>query len=414
MTALYPRWQKPRIEQALRTRRVLLLSGARQCGKTTLAKELVSKDRLYRTLDDLTLLEAAQSDPQGFVKHHGHMLIIDEVQHVPALLRAIKKVVDDDNRPGQYLLTGSANIQSLPGVTESLAGRMSRIRLRALTQGEMRGKDPQFLTHAFNQSFEAALSENDDRDDRDAILEMALRGGFPEAVRSEEKTRRKWHQDYIASLLERDLKDIANIKRQDAMRELIRILAAWSGKFMDISAIASGLAIQRPTVESYINALEALYLVERVPPWTRTDYDRVGKQSKLFLTDCGAMSALLGFRMDTLRFNVDRVGKLMETFIFNELAAHIDASETTYELFHYRDREQREIDFLIERDDGNLLGVEVKAGSVVGKDDFKHLRWFKHNLAKEQPFIGIILYSGEHIGSFGDGLWAIPATILWS
>ncbi len=410
MTELYPRWQKTTIKKMMSERRVLLLSGPRQSGKTTLARELESDQTEYRTLDDGTLREAAETDPQGFVKRSTNTLIIDEVQRIPSLLPAIKKAVDEDTRPGQYLLTGSANIQSLPTVKESLAGRIAKIRLRPLTQGEMKKKSPGFIGSAFKQSF----SRSHIHYDRDALLEIAFRGGFPEPMKLEARGRKRWHTDYIDALLERDLKDITKIHRKNAMRELVNVLAAWSGKFMDLSAIGSGLSIRRPTIESYINALETLYLVERVYPWTKTDYARVGKQSKLFMADSGLMTSLLKWKMDQVRLNPDRSGKLIETFAFNEIMAQVDAGDGRYELFHYRDREKREIDFLIEREDNVLLGIEIKAGSAINKNDFRHMQWFRNNLTKSQTFIGVILYTGEFPASFGNNFWAVPFDLLWS
>lgn len=414
MTSFYPRWQKGMITQAMQTRRVLLLSGPRQCGKTTLAKQLISSSTEYRTLDNLILRELAESDPQGFVKHNKKTLIIDEIQRVPALLTAIKMVVDQDPRPGQYLLTGSANIQSLPNVQESLAGRIRKLRLRPLTQGELLFTNPTFLDRAFRLDFSTNSTSPSSHVDRQAVLEMSFRGGFPEAVMLGERDRKTWHHDYVNALIERDLADIARINRQDAMQELVKILAAWSGKFMDISAIGSGLSIRRQTLESYINALEALYLVERVRPWLNTDYERVGKQSKLFMTDCGLMASILGWPQNPAKLDSDRSGKLVETFVFNELSAQLDASDQQYQLFHYRDREQHEIDFLVEREDQALLGIEVKAGSAIKTSHFNHLRWFKEKIAKDRTFVGIVLYSGEHAGSMGDNLWAVPLSALFS
>lgn len=410
MPDLYPRWQRKTIETALAERRVLMLAGPRQCGKTTLARDLISSDIEYRTLDDLTLRQAAQNDPHSFVKHSAETLIIDEVQRVPDLLPAIKMTVDEDTRRGQFLLTGSVDIQSLPSVRESLAGRISNVRLRPFTQGELARSEPRFLDLVFRQSFDHGWRVYD----RDDLLEIAFRGGFPEAVELEGRARRRWHTDYIAALLERDLKDIARIHRHDAMRELTRILAAWSGKLVDLSAIGASLSIKRPTLESYVNALETLYMIERIRPWTRTDYERVGKQHKLFMTDCGLMSSLLGWRVDQVRLDPDRSGKVIETLAFNEIATQIESSEAGYELFHYRDREKREIDFVIEREDGALLGIEVKASSTVNERDFRHLTWFRDNLAEAREFVGIILYSGEFAGSFGGGLWAVPFSVLWS
>lgn len=410
MSLFYKRWQQHAIERALQTRRVLLISGARQCGKTTLAKELkTSEDVNYLTLDDPATRRVAESDPRGFVQHYGKTLVIDEVQRVPDLISAIKIKVDEDTRAGQYLLTGSVNLQSSPGVRESLAGRIRKIRLRPLSQGEILETSPDFLDRAFKRDF----GRSGQTYDRNAMIDISFRGGFPEVLPFDDAERKLWHRDYLDALLDHDLRDIANIQRRDAMFELVRVLAAWSGKFMDVSAIGAGLSISRPTVETYINALEALYMVERVSPWTYTDYGRVGNRSKLFMTDSGLMSSVLGWNRDQVRMDADRSEKLVETFMFNEIAALADASYGRYDLFHYRDREKREIDFLVGREDGALLGIEVKAGSAIGRSDFKNLKWFGENISGDREFTGIVLYSGEFAGSMGDGLWAVPFSAIW-
>ncbi|MBL4868918.1 MAG: ATP-binding protein [Pseudomonadales bacterium] len=410
MTNIYPRWQKANIQEAMSTRRVLLLSGARQCGKTTLAKELIDENTEYRTLDDLTLKQAAESDPHGFVKHNKRTLIIDEVQRVPHLLPAIKKAVDEDTRPGQYLLTGSANIQALPGVQESLAGRITKLRLRPLSRGEQYRATPQFIDRVFSNTLETPQTHYD----KDSLIEMACAGGFPEALLLQGRKRRRWHIDYIDAILERDLKDITKIHRLDQMQELVRILAAWSSKFMNSSQIGSSLSLQKQALNAYINALEALYLIERIKPWTHTDYDRVGKQDKLFMADSGLVASLLGWNIDRVRFDTDRSGKLIESFAFNELAALVDASDGLYELRHYRDRQKREIDFLIEREDSAMIGIEIKSGTNLKAEDFKHLKWFGETLAGDRLFTGIILYSGEHIATFGENMLAVPFGALWT
>ena len=314
MTSLIKRWQKKTIQEAIKTRLVLLLSGARQCGKTTLAKQVADKDTLYLTLDDLAMRNLAREDPHGFVKTRDGMLIIDEIQRAPDLLSAIKLVVDINTRPGQFLLTGSANLQSLPTVQESLAGRIRKVRLRTLSQGEIIGASPDFLKHAFNQSF--AKMDNSSPD-RQQLLNLAFRGGYPEILHFNEHECQLWHNDYISALLERDLADITKITQHSAMRELIQILAGWSGNYMDITAMSSKLSIRRPTIESYINALEALYLVERLAPWSKTDYERVGKQSKFYMCDSGIMTSLLRWHRDQIEYDPDRSGKLIETFILD-------------------------------------------------------------------------------------------------
>ena len=410
---IYKRWQEPIVASALKTRRIIVVEGPRQCGKTTLVKHLMSAKTIYYTLDDLALLASAESDAKGFVKHGNELMIIDEVQRMPSLLLAVKQDVDENQKPGRYLLTGSANIQSLPTVKESLAGRIRKIRLRPLAQGEIHKKPPQFISNAFDEKFD--MVPNQSNLDKDSYITIALKGGYPEALEFDsEKDRRQWHSDYIHALMARDLKDIINIRRQDHMHKLIEVLAAWSSKLMDISAIGTNLSIVRSTIESYINALEALYLVERLRPWPRTDYDRVSKRDKIFMVDTGLMSSLLRWRFDKVRLNSDLNGKLIETFVFNQLSAVIDAEEEQCELYYYRDRDKHEIDFMIQNDDGDILGIEVKAGSVVDKESFKHLTWFKENIANDKRFIGIVLYTGSHVLSFGEQLWAVPISCLWA
>ena len=415
---IYVRWQAKKITQILQSRRVILLAGPRQCGKTTLAKAFSKDKTIYLTLDDVTLLDSAIHDPRGFVKHANELMIIDEVQRAPMLLQAVKQEVDENPTYGRFMLTGSANIQSLPSVKESLAGRVSNIRLRPLALGEIHRKPPSFINNAFKGLFYSTTDGTSDDQachDKDSYLLMAFSGGFPEALfQVNARETKRWHSDYLSALMARDLNDVINVKRKDSLNKLIEVLAAWSSKFMDISAIGSNLSLARPTIETYINALEALYLIERVRPWHKTDYDRVSKQDKLFMTDSGLMASILKWRFEKVRLNGDMNGKLIETFVFSQLVAILDAQDEHYDLYHYRDREKREIDFLIENEEGELLGIEVKAGSAVNQSAFKHLQWFKNNLAKERSFKGIVFYTGEHIVPFGEGMWAVPINSLWA
>ncbi len=407
MTKLIERLQHQPLIEALKTRRVVLLTGARQCGKTTLSKELKILSSTYRTLDEETFRKSALYDPEGFVVSDYQTMIIDEIQRAPSLLIAIKKVVDEKNTYGQFLITGSANLSAMPSVHESLAGRIQKIRLRTLTQTEIASEKSDFLKMAFAQNFKApVICEN-----KAAILEYCFRGGYPEVLTMTQRNRRSWHNDYMDALLSRDLQDIAKIHKFQAMGDLVKILCAWTGKLLDMSALGSNLAISRMTLEAYFNALEILFVVERVSPWIKVDYQRVGRQPKLFLTDSGLICSLLRWQYDQVLLDSDRAGKIFETFIFNELAALVDASLGEFALYHYRDREGREVDFIIEKDDGSVLGIEVKAGSSVGQGDFKHLLWLQKTI--KHPFVGIVLYSGSHVLPFGKNLWAVPMASIW-
>ncbi|HSX20844.1 MAG TPA: AAA family ATPase, partial [Gammaproteobacteria bacterium] len=260
MSAKYSRWQTASILEALKVRRVVMLAGARQCGKTTLVKQL-DHTAIYRTLDNQVLLDAAKTDPMGFIQHGNELMIVDEIQRAPILLPAIKMNVDENTAYGRFLITGSAKIQSLPTVNESLAGRIRKIRLRTLTQGEINNAAPRFLQQAFTEEF----NNNYTTVSKDDCINYALVGGYPEAVfLNNLADAKQWYLDYVQSLLERDLKDIINIRRTDSIKKLLYVLAAWSSKYMDFAAIGSGLALSRPTIQSYINALEGLYLVEKI------------------------------------------------------------------------------------------------------------------------------------------------------
>ncbi|MCL2009363.1 MAG: AAA family ATPase, partial [Synergistaceae bacterium] len=271
---IFKRWQIRAIREALKIWRVVVVSGPRQSGKTTLARQIATKNDTFVTLDDPTLLAAALGDPNGFVNHPRGTLILDEIQKAPSLLLSIKQAVDISNRKGQYLLTGSADIRTLPAVNDSLAGRIAHMRLRTLTVGEVLGKQPTFLEKAFKQDWPRQIRGYD----KSAVMKLAMRGGFPEFICLPEGKRRiRWHGEYVKSLLSRDLRDVANIQRQDSMENVLNVLAAWSSKLMDVSAICAKMTIARKTFDSYANALISLCIFERLPPWLRTDYERAGR-----------------------------------------------------------------------------------------------------------------------------------------
>ena len=419
------RWQTESVKEALKLRRVVVISGARQAGKTTLTKQAATEGESrnavssvdYRSLDDTAMLEFALYDPKGFVMNrvskdaHAKTMIIDEIQKAPKLVPEIKLVVDRDKRPGQYLLTGSANILTLPTISDSLAGRVKYLRLRPFTVGETLGKKPVFFERAFNGDFPVKITGYNKAD----IIDLAFRGGYPEAVAINNFRHRKdWHKDYVQAIIERDLKDIANIRRKDTLLSLFGILASWSAKFMELSQISSSLSVNKDTLDSYINILVSMCMFEKVSPWLKTDYERIGKRPKFYAADTGIMASFLGWNQKDVFMDNDRSGKLIETFIFQELAALIDL-ENKYTLSQYRDRLDREIDFLVERDDGALLGIEVKAGHNVSKSDFKPQEWFAENILKnKKPYTGIILYSGDRTIQFTENMLAVPTAALWT
>ncbi|MCL2335232.1 MAG: ATP-binding protein [Endomicrobia bacterium] len=411
MAKKYKRWQAESVKKALSLRRVVVISGARQAGKTTLLEQSLSEKDEYRSLDDTDMLGFALSDPKGFVMNESGMMAIDEIQKAPKLIPEIKQVVDKNNRPGQYLLSGSANILTLPIVSDSLAGRVKYMRLRPLTVGETLGKKPDFLERAFNKDFPSKITGYNKAD----IIDLAFRGGYPEAVAINDlRDRKDCHIDYIKTLINRDLKDIANIRRLDDLRSLADVLASWSAKFMEVSQVMSAVSINKITLDNYINTLISMFVFEKVAPWLKTDYERVGRRAKFYAADTGLMTSVLGWNPKEVFVSEDRSGKLIETFVFQELSAQIDL-DNCYSLSQYRDRTGKEIDFIVEREDGALLGIEVKAGHNVSSEDFAAQKWFAENLLKNnESYTGLVVYSGDKVIQFAKNMLAVPIAALWS
>ncbi|MDD4020009.1 MAG: ATP-binding protein [Kiritimatiellae bacterium] len=400
------RWLLDELQHKIEYRRGVHLTGARQVGKSTLAG-MVSLEKCRRyTLDAKKVREVAAGDPYGFVKHvAGETLVIDEIQKVPELLDAIKIVVDRDNSKGQYLLTGSSNLHFAKTVKDSLAGRLGRIRLRPLSYGEINGKAPSFLACAFAREFKSEYADIDKR----GIIEIGFTGGYPEPLEFSTSERREWFQEYLEDILDKDVKDVTEIRKIAALRSVAIWLLAHSSQFFSVDELAAKTGISKVTAENYLETLKALYLFDRIPAWSRSDYDLLGKRPKWIAGDTGMIASLLGWKTEEVYFDDLRNGKFVESWVYQQLAATADTTGG-YEITHYRDNKKREIDFMVEREDGAVLGVEVKAGTV-SQDDFAHLKWFAANLAKI-PFTGIVLYSGKDVLRFGEGFYAVPLSAL--
>lgn len=403
---MYRRWKIEDLSASMKVRRGVNLTGARQVGKSTLAGMLNLTNAKRFTFDDKFIRQAAASDPNGFAKHaQGQTLVIDEVQKVPDILDAIKMVLDKDNTPGQYLLTGSSNIRFARKVKESLAGRLRTIRLRSLSLGEILGNEPTFLERAFERDFPHAFAEFDKR----AVLHVAFQGGYPESLGYDESSRRKWYQDYLTDILTKDVSDITEIRKLSVLREMAVWLLVRSAQFFTMDELASRVQVAKETAETYLKALEALYLFDCIPAWAKSDYDLMLKRSKWFATDAGLMANILAWDEESVYLDEQRNGHFVETWVYQQLAALAEVSGDVA-ISQYRDSKKREIDFLVERAGGDLLGIEVKAGTA-SADDFKHLKWFAANLAPGR-FTGIVLYSGQNVLRFGEGFYAVPLVAL--
>lgn len=406
---IFERFASGRIHTAIKDTPVILLIGPRQCGKTTLVQQFVDKEREYVTLDDDTVLAAAHSDPAGFVRGFNRVAI-DEVQRSPELLRAIKQSVDRDRRAGRFILTGSANVLTLPQVSESLAGRMEIITLLPISVAEMAGKKPSFLKAAFTGKMVKPRFTRVG----DELVESVLIGGYPEMLRRKEARRRQaWARDYVDAIVQRDVRDIADIEKSDQLPRLLQVLAHYSGQLTNFTQIGGQLGIDDKTTRKYIGILEQLFLVHRVSPWLKNQLSRLVKTPKLHFLDSGLLAAMLGLSAEKVAKDRSTLGPLLETFVFSEVMKQITWSDDSYSLSHYRDKDLDEVDIIVEDEGGVMVGIEVKASATVRASDFKGIKKLK-NICGDKLKLGVVLYDGTTTVPFGDRLYAAPISCLWS
>ncbi|WP_254919227.1 ATP-binding protein [Oceanicola sp. 22II-s10i] len=387
---------------------MVLIIGPRRAGKTTLARSVGEEGRPYITLDDPTALEAARADPQGFVRGLDNATI-DEVQRAPDVLLAIKKSVDDDYRPGRFLLTGSANVMTLPKVSDSLAGRIETLTMLPLAQAELHDAVPTFLDRMYTGHVQAPKAPVVGED----LLQIVLAGGFPEALsRASERRRQDWARSYLTSVLTRDLRDIAEIEKLTELPRFVRFLAEHSGQLVNYSQLGSSINVSHKTGQRYVGLLEQVFLVATLPPWHTNAIKRITKTAKLHFLDTALLAATRGLTFDRVRKTRDLFGPLLETFVFAEVLKLISGSEMRLDAFHFRDQEMREVDLVLERDDGMIVGIEVKASATVRSADFAGLRTLAAACGDRFAF-GAVLYDSEDVVPFGERLAAVPVSSLW-
>ena len=396
------------LRDALGIARVVHLTGIRQCGKTTLVESIPLDGKTVRSLDDAMQLKIASEDPSGFVKRqNAATMVIDEIQKEPMLLNAIKYAVDHDDARGQYLITGSANLSLLAKVGDSLAGRKITCRLRPLSQAEIEGREPDFLSRAFAGDFPREVGGADKHE----IIRRAVLGGFPETMRLKSRSARyRLLNEYLGDILKKDVKDVGEIRKLPVLRQLVREMMARSSKFANTDEFATALGVSKTTIASYLAALEAVYLFDKVPAFSDSDYGLVSR-AKYFAADTSLVAATFGYDEDEVYMNDDRCGKLVESWAYQQLASMADISSGV-EISHYRDTDKREIDFILTRQDGAMVAVEVKSGSVVSKSDFRHIVHFRDKVSRGRCVAGIVLYSGSLTVQMGEGLWAVPLAAL--
>ena len=421
--------------EALEDSPVVLLNGPRQCGKTTLAQLIGTREHLlsgedrqnrsaipnygYLSFDETIPRESAREDPVGFMAGLPERVILDEIQRAPELFRLIKLDVDRNRIPGRFLLTGSTSVSLLSELSEALVGRLQIVRLHLLSQCELKAENSDgvaesgFLAALFDKGFLGFKNERLGT----RLSEAIVAGGFPLALARPTANRRaNWYVNYVNyvdQMILRDARVFGSVGSIEAIPNLLRSAASQTAHLYNLSDLASPFELSRPTIGSYVALLEKLFLFERIPAWHGNRLKRLIKAPKLFLTDTGIAAALLGIDSESLRSDRMLYGQLLETFVFQELRRQASWQEDQNSFFHFRDKDGVEVDIVLEKRSGTVAGVEVKASGTVRSGDFRGLRKLRNSLGAR--FVnGVVLYDGETCTSFGDRLYAVPISRLWS
>jgi predicted AAA+ superfamily ATPase len=408
---LVPRHAEALVSESLADTRVVLVNGARQAGKSTLTRLAAGRQpsAVIRLLDDLATLQAAREDPIGFVDHEG-LMVIDEIQLAPELLRAIKVSVDLDPTPGRFLLTGSSRILALRTLPDALPGRMEVIELWPFSQGEIDGEPDRFIDAAFQHG--ANLEHTSALRRRDYLERVAI-GGFPEAVRRVPRRRTAFFDAYLTTLIERDVLELSNIERRGDLLKLLALLAGRAGGLLVPAALAGESGIPRTTLVRYLELLSSVFLIKSIPAWASGLTQRAVGTPKLAFVDTGVACHLIGQNANRLGEPGGAAGPMLENFVVMELARQLTWSDERARLYHYRTKDRLEVDVVLETPDGRVIGVEVKAGATVRTEDLGGLRNLA-TLVGERFIAGYVLYTGQQTLPFGPKIRAVPMNALWS
>jgi hypothetical protein len=401
--------------EALDTFRVAIVNGPRQSGKTTLLRTLhAARGGTYHTLDSDGDLASVMADPISFSREATRPVFLDEVQRGgDGLVRAIKVAVDEDQTPGSFVLSGSSRFLTIPTLSESLAGRAMLTELWPLSMAERVGATPSFIAELFTEPDALRRGRPSPYQRRD-YLDLVCAGAFPEVLRTgSPRGRGNWFRSYVTTVTQRDIRDLSRIRFADALPTLLNLIAAQTAQVINVPELARQLDLDPTTVREYLPLLEMVYLVVRVPAWSRNLTAKASRAPKWHLADSGLAAHLMRRSPASLAPpGTPEAGSLFETFVVTELLKQSTVSQVEVGLYHFRDRGGAEVDCVLETTDGLVAGMEVKLAQSVNEADFRHLRMMRDRLG-DRFVAGVLLYTGEHRLPFGDRLTALPAAALW-
>lgn len=396
---------------------VVYVNGPRQAGKSTLVRKLAARQwpADYVTFDEATMLGAAEANPESFLRAYKNRLILDEVQMAPGLFRVLKiladeaRLTDKESANGRYLLTGSANIMALPELSDALVGRMCVLTLYPLSALEITGGTGDFLSRVMANDFKPVTVNR-----KIAVVDVIRRASFPEITDQNDKRRRQWFEAYITTILQRDVRQIADIAKLGVLPNLLKVLASRAGGLVNEADIARVIGQNAVTAKNYRVLLQMIFLTFDVKPWYRNIGKRLVKAPKGYIIDTSLLCHLQQIDMAKCEISDPHVfGHIFENFVATELLKQLSSSDYVAELQHFRTSDGKEVDFVLERPDGKLAAIEVKGRDAVTASDFKGLKELRRQT--QGDFIcGIVLYRGSKIIPFDDRMWAVPVDTMWA
>ena len=409
---LVPRLLAPVVRETMESARVTAIVGPRQAGKTTLVRRVVDERHMtYVTLDDETSREAARTDPYGFVLALGRPAAIDEVQRAPDLMLALKRVVDDDPQPGSFLVTGSANLRTLPSIVDALPGRVDYLRLDPLAEAEIRGQSRSIVDRLFDPSWSPTSAP---AAGRETYVDAVVGGGFPEARLRSPRARQRFLAGYVTSLVDRDVEAAANLRTAHRIGDTLRLIAARSGSPAEPYTLGRELGIDGKTAQAHLHVLERLFAIRLLPAWSTNLGARITRASRAYMADAGLHAHSLGADSETFLRDLTGAisGPLIETFVLNEVLRQASWAATLAHASYYRDSRQREVDLLLESG-RRVVGIEIKAATNASARDARHLSFLRDRLG-DRFVRGVVLYSGTAAIPLGERIHACPIGTLWA
>lgn len=396
---------------------VILLQGARTVGKSTLLRSIArTLDAEVLDLDDIAVREATRGDPQTLVARP-ELLCIDEYQHVPEVLDVIKAELNRDGRPGRFILAGSTRHGALPEAAQALTGRLHRLRVYPLSQGEIGGEEERFLSVLAGGRDDDLLRASG-RTTRAEYIDRIVAGGLPAPLRrAPGPARARWYDDYLRLTLERDVRDLSRLEQGAVLPRLLERLAGQTAQVLNIASAASPLQIKERTADNYVRLLEAVFLIHRLPAWGTTLTSRSAARPKVHMVDSGVAARLLRLTPERLARRepsaLTELGHLLETFVVGELMKQASWLDGIADLGHWRTRDGDEVDLVVERDDGSVLAFEVKAAQRVADRDLGPLRKLQ-GAAGSRFAAGVVLHLGSQAYRVDERLFVLPVDALWT